>query len=150
MESKAIHSTFLPTVFLSIIPAFLVLLFAYTGTAKLSGHELFISQLLKTELLKNNAEIISVGLPIIELLTALLLCFRSSRQIGLWFSILLMTAFSCYVIIVLSGNNKPCSCGGVMAFMSWTQHLYFNIFFLTAAIAALCYHKIISRVNGGS
>jgi putative oxidoreductase len=112
----------------------LVLLFVYTGTSKLLGYQVFTDQLSNISYLKPFAALLSIALPIIEILTGLAIAYKPTLRIGLWLAALLMTVFTLYVAIVLAGDKKlPCSCGGVIKALSWKKHLYFNTFFMLLA-----------------
>jgi putative oxidoreductase len=124
-----------------LVPLLLVILFAYTGTAKLIGHQKMLSQLQDTGLPGPLPQLAAYLVPIAELLIALLLIFESSRLVGLWTAAIALFFFTGYVAVILSGGHIPCSCGGVIAAMNWKQHLYFNIFFLLLSILSLYYHK---------
>lgn len=54
-------------------------------------------------------------------------------------STLLMTAFTIYIVLIISGYfpKVPCTCGGVIRALGWKAHLVFNLIFLSAAILAL-------------
>ena len=121
----------------NIIVFLLVLLFAYTGASKLAGHDKFIYQLSRVHFFDGYVRLTSWIIPAAELFTALLLCIRFTRTVGLWISLVLMCSLVVYVATVLSGTSLPCSCGGVIAAMTWQQHLYFNIIFLALNIIAL-------------
>ncbi|MCP9749659.1 MauE/DoxX family redox-associated membrane protein [Ferruginibacter sp. HRS2-29] len=121
----------------NIIVFLLILLFAYTGASKLAGHDKFIYQLSRVHFFDGYVRLTGWLIPLVELITALLLCIRFTRTAGLWCSLVLMCSFVAYVATVLSGTSLPCSCGGVIAAMSWQQHLYFNILFLALNIIAL-------------
>ena len=119
----------------------LVLLFIYTGCSKLLGHELFLSQVSGIENLKLFASLISFALPVLEISTALFIAFESTENTGLWISSLLMTGFTIYVAgMLILKSSLPCTCGGVIASMSWKQHLFFNIFFTFLSWNALCHN----------
>ena len=124
----------------------LALLFVYTGCSKLLGHELFVNQLSQMEFVKNFAPLISFVLPVLEIAAALFIAFESPENLGLWISSLLMTFFTIYVggMLILK-SSLPCTCGGVLASMSWRQHLYFNIFFTLVSWNAL--HHNYKKVN---
>jgi len=34
--------------------------------------------------------------------------------------------------MVITDDNLPCSCGGVIQQLSWTQHIVFNLIFIAA------------------
>jgi hypothetical protein len=128
----------------------LVLLFAYAGSSKLLGHELFLSQLMRMNMLHTVAGAIAFFLPALEILTAVLLAVERLQKFGLWLTAFLMTTFTFYVAAMLILEpSLPCSCGGVISSMTWKEHLLFNIFFMLLSWKALLhYHnpqnKIIS------
>jgi hypothetical protein len=46
------------------------------------------------------------------------------------------------VLIKLNYYGKiPCSCGGAIAHLSWTQHFFFNLFFIILSAIALYIKK---------
>ncbi|MGC4102463.1 MauE/DoxX family redox-associated membrane protein [Ferruginibacter sp.] len=126
---------------LQLIPLLLILLFAYTGTSKLTGHEKFLTQLEQLDMPYLITHFAAMAVPVAELLIAFLLVTERFKQAGLWLSVAAMLFFTVYVMVILSGKHIPCSCGGVISKMSWKQHLYFNISFLLLATWAL-YYKI--------
>ncbi len=120
-----------------ITAALLILLFAYTGISKLNERNLFQFVISKSPLVGNWSALLSWTLPILELVTALLLFIPATKQTGLWISLVLMMIFSIYIgYMVLFSKHLPCSCGGVLKQLTWTQHLVFNILF--AILSALC------------
>lgn len=123
----------------SAATALLILLFAYAAVSKLLNVTTFRGQLYNQSFPHGLADMLFVGLPLSELLTCGLLLFPITRRLGLLLSLLLMTVFTLYIILVLLGywERVPCSCGGVLASLNWTQHLFFNLFFLLLAIAGL-------------
>ena len=130
---------------LTTVPIALVILFAYTGMSKLLNHNTFLAGIRLPQAL-----FISYAIPVVEIITALLLCFKITKALGLWCSVILMGAFTIYVVFLLSGNNLPCSCGGVISKMNWHQHLYFNGIFLLLSITALYYHRSLHVYQGVS
>ena len=80
------------------------------------------------------------AVPAIELVAAVLLLARRMRRIGFYISLALMVLFTVYLALMLgSGEHLPCSCGGVIAWMTWRQHLVFNLFFIGIATIGLVY-----------
>ena len=128
----------------------LILLFAYAGSSKLLGHQLFLSQLMQIEMLKGFAEPISFLLPILEILTSIFLTIDKMQITGLWLAAFLMTIFTIYIAgMLILKSSLPCTCGGVISLMTWKQHLLFNIFFMLLSWNALLHYynpvnKIIS------
>ena len=114
-----------------IIAALLILLFVYASISKLLGFELFASQLHISPLLSPISKVIAVVLPTIEIIIAGLLLFKRTQMTGLVGSIILLLLFTIYIMIMLAFyKNLPCSCGGVIAKMTWKEHLIFNLFFI--------------------
>lgn len=128
----------------------LVLLFAYAGSSKLLGHELFLSQLKQIDMLKAIAGPVSFLLPFLEILIAVLMGVERVQAFGLWSAAFLMTTFTFYVAAMLIlKSSLPCTCGGVVSSMTWKQHLLFNVFFMLLSWNALLHYynpenKIIS------
>ena len=109
----------------------IVLLFVYAGCSKVLAHTLFVNQLSQIIFLKNIAVVVSIALPILEILTGFLIAGNQTQIYGWWLAYILMTIFTVYVaMMLLSKNSLPCTCGGVIASMTWKQHLIFNIFFM--------------------
>lgn len=123
------------SIIVEIISALLILLFVYTATSKLLEIEKFQATLSKSPLIGPNAVFVSWLLPITELVVAFLLFIPKSKSYGLYASAGLMTVFTVYLGYMLASASKlPCSCGGVLKNMTWTQHLLFNIFFTLLSV----------------
>jgi hypothetical protein len=122
-----------------IICSLLIILFVYTGLNKLMDHDTFLSQLRQSPFVNWGAYFISYALPIGELILALGLIIKRSRLISLFLSFFLMALFTGYIWIMLTyANDLPCSCGGILAAMSWGTHLVFNaVFTVLTAIAII-------------
>ncbi|WP_348800140.1 MauE/DoxX family redox-associated membrane protein [Flavobacterium adhaerens] len=115
-----------------------VLLFVYAAVSKLLDFENFQVQLGQSPLLSAFAGWVSVLVPAIELLICVLIVIPKFRAIGLFASYGLMVMFTAYIFIVLHYTSfVPCSCGGVLEKLNWTQHLIFNTVFVILAILAL-------------
>jgi uncharacterized membrane protein YphA (DoxX/SURF4 family) len=120
---------------IDIIAILLMVLFLYTGISKVMDYNVFKEQLAESPVLSPVAGIIAIGLPLAEVVVSILLLLPAKRLIGFYSSSILMTAFTLYVIIVLGFSKQlPCSCGGIMAELSWTQHLIVNIIFTAIAV----------------
>lgn len=115
-----------------LIAALLIFLFMYTAINKLIDIKDFKTVLSASPYLKQYASVLSWAIPIAELFICVLLFIPRFRRIGLLCSSILMGMFSLYVaVMIFFSSSLPCSCGGVIAKMNWSQHLIFNIgFFL--------------------
>lgn len=121
-----------------VISSLLILLFVYTAISKLLDYQPFRMQLSKSPFITAYAVTISWALPLVEVLVAGLLLFNRTRILGLYTSLFLITMFTTYIYAMLQYSyDIPCSCGGVLAKMSWTQHLWFNIGFVVIAITGI-------------
>src|SRR5690606_28442399 len=118
-----------------------ILLFVYAAVSKLIGFSNFPIQISQSPLLSVFATPIADGVVIGELLIAFILCFTRSRLIGLYLFLGFMTAFTVYIYLILNYSPfVPCSCGGILEKMGWTEHLWFNI--ITSIVAAaILLHK---------
>ncbi len=119
-----------------------VLLFVYTAVSKALDFNKFQVQLGQSPLLSAFADWVSWGVILSELFVSGLLLFDKTRRIGLFIAFALMTMFTTYIVIILNFSSfVPCSCGGVLEKMGWTEHLIFNICFIVLAIIALVLEK---------
>ena len=124
--------------FIELIGSFFILLFVYTSLSKLYDHDKFRAVLSVLPLAKSFATGLSYAIPVLELGIAGLLFVPRTRVYGLWFSFALMAIFTWYVTqMVATERHLPCSCGGVLQKMSWTQHIIFNAVSTTLAGTAL-------------
>ncbi|MGU9939709.1 DoxX family protein [Empedobacter brevis] len=115
-----------------------IVLFIYAAVSKLMDFETFQTQLGQSPLLASYAIPISYGIIAIELTTAVLLMFDRFRIIALQLSLLLMVMFTTYIVIILHFTAfTPCSCGGVLEKMGWTEHLIFNGVFVGLALIGI-------------
>lgn len=117
----------------------LILLWIYAALSKLTDLETFSKQLNNQVFPKAMTPVLLIGIPAIEIAAAGLLLTNRYKKTGLWLSALLMSAFTIYIALVLTGifNRVPCSCGGVLSKMGWEPHLYFNLFFLSLSLLGI-------------
>jgi hypothetical protein len=121
-----------------IISSLLILLFIYSGSTKLLDHSAFRFQLYKSPTLSGISGALSWIIPLVETIAALLLLLKRTRLTGLFISLILLLGFTLYLIIMLVFHRDlPCSCGGVISSMTWTEHVFFNIFFLALTIIGI-------------
>ncbi len=129
----------------------LIFLFTYTGISKLIDHDTFYSSILQSPIIRGQAIYISWAIPAIELLIVIMLLSERYRQAGLLFSLLLITVFTAYITyMILFIPNLPCSCGGVLKELSWSNHLVFNsVFILLILVSIFSYsrNKLFIAIN---
>ncbi|MEZ7516134.1 MauE/DoxX family redox-associated membrane protein [Flavobacterium frigidarium] len=126
------------SIVLETICLLFVLLFVYASISKLLDFENFRIQLGQSPLLSSFAGIVVWLVPLIELLIALLLFLKSYRLVGLFSAFSLMIMFTAYIFIILNYSSFiPCSCGGILEKMGWTEHLIFNVIFVLLTLLGI-------------
>lgn len=116
----------------------LILLFGYAAVSKLAAHSTFTLQLSQSPFIESYAPLLTWAVPGTELLAVVLLIFKRTKLDGLYLSLFLMTAFTAYIYAMLHYSYYiPCSCGGVLALLSWKAHLGVNVYFTALAIAGI-------------
>jgi len=116
-----------------IIAALLILLFLYTSVSKFVDFKGFVFDMYNQPFPNWIKPILIWSVPILEILISLALMFDKLRIFGFWGSFVIMTMFTIYAATVLANffGRIPCSCGGVIKYLSWNQHLIFNVFFVS-------------------
>lgn len=128
----------LKTTFIVITTYLFILLFVYAAVSKLLDFENFQVQLGQSPMLSAYAGWVSWGVIILELAAAGLLVFQSTRLLALYLSFFLMVKFTTYIIIILNFSDfVPCSCGGVLEKLGWTEHLLFNMGFILLSFVGI-------------
>ncbi|MEQ8420635.1 MAG: MauE/DoxX family redox-associated membrane protein [Arenibacter algicola] len=125
---------------LMVISLMFIILFVYTGLAKLLVPNLFYDSILNSPVLggRTMATLASWTLPLSELAVALLLIWKKTRLIGFYGVLGLMLLFTGYTVaIVFFAPYRPCSCGGIISLLSWEQHLVLNAILLLLALLAI-------------
>ncbi len=113
-------------------------LFLYTAHAKIVDHDRFLKGLSKVHIINGFAVYLSWFVPASEIFTFVLLLFPRTVSWGFITFLTLMFSFTGYIISAMIFEKKlPCHCGGVIEKLSWTQHLWFNLFFMGLAGFAL-------------
>jgi hypothetical protein len=115
-----------------------ILLFVYAAASKLLDFETFETQLGQSPLLSAYAQWVAFIVPVLEIVIAGLLCFPVFRNIGLYGFYTMMVMFTAYIVIILNFTSfTPCSCGGVLEDLGWTEHLIFNSAFIVLSGVSL-------------
>lgn len=123
---------------IDIICLLYIVLFVYAAVSKILDYENFRVQLGQSPLLTAFADWVAVCVPAIEILIALLLLPDRTRFIGLFGSFSLMVMFTTYIVIILNFSEFiPCSCGGILEKLGWTEHFIFNCGFIVLALIGL-------------
>jgi putative oxidoreductase len=124
------------SVFNLVAAAMLIILFVYTAASKLMDIKEFKGSINNQPFDNRFTILFLIGLPFFEFLATAFLFFAKTQLYGFILSALMMTVFTGYIALILLGfySRIPCSCGGVIKQLTWTQHLLFNLFFLILAI----------------
>jgi hypothetical protein len=121
-----------------IIGGLLILLFTYAAISKLTDRQHFQEVLAQMLLIKYVAGFMSFALPVTELLVCTLLFMPGTRLLGFYASFGLMLVFTLYIsFMILYAPHLPCSCGGFLQKLNWSQHLVFNLVFITLSATAI-------------
>jgi hypothetical protein len=115
-------------VYIETVTYLMIILFVYAATSKLIDFENFGIQLGQSPILTRMATPVSWLVPLIEIFIAVLLTIPSMRSAGLYWSFTMMVLFTAYIVAILNiDGHIPCSCGGILENMEWTEHLVFNM-----------------------
>ena len=124
----------------------LIVLFVYTCSSKLIDFQKFVTQLSRHPFIGGFPLPVAIGVITSELTVALLLVFPATKRIGFGGSAALLTVFTLYLTVMLSSHRHlPCACGGVIRYMSWKEHIFFNLFFLIISLLGIAF-----TINRGS
>lgn len=125
-------------ILLEIICMLFVILFVYAAASKLLVFDEFKIQIGQSPVLTAYAGWVAWTVPFIEIVTSLMLVIPKFRLLGLYASFMLMVMFTAYIFIILNfSDDIPCSCGGVLEQLGWTEHLIFNIVFIGLAFIGI-------------
>lgn len=133
---------------IEIIVILLVVMFLHTGISKFLDFQGFVHDLDNQPFPDRYTPYLAWSLPTIEIIIVVMLLMNRTRLIGLYASLFLMTLFTIYTGLVLINffDRVPCSCGGVVSYLSWPQHLFFNLFFVVITFIGILYKdEIVSR-----
>ena len=124
---------------LIIITAIIAVLFFYASFSKLIDYDKSQWEMKNQIFPIGIAWVLTWLIPSIEIVLTFLLLFPTTRKKALWASLLLLTAFTLYIAIVMTRvfGRIPCSCGGILKNMDYGTHLIFNLFFIVLALLGL-------------
>jgi len=115
-----------------------VFLFVYASVSKLIAVSDFRIQISQSPLLAPIGGFVAWFIPLFELAVAVLLVTQRWRFTGLLASFGLMLAFTLYIVAILQfSEHIPCSCGGVLQQLGWTEHLVFNVAFTLLGLVGI-------------
>ena len=125
-----------------------VILFVYAAVSKWLEFEKFRAQLGQSPLLTSLADGLVWAVPAVELAISLLFFVPRFRLAALYASLSLMTLFTAYIVAILYFSPYvPCSCGGILEKLGWTEHLVFNLVFIVLAVAGILLYTKPGKTN---
>jgi putative oxidoreductase len=126
-------------VLLECISALLIMLFLYASISKFLDFTTFIGEMNNQPLPNSWTPFLVWFIPCSEILICLALLFERTRLLGFYASLGLMSLFTIYSIIIILNffGRIPCSCGGVIKRLTWTQHIVLNLFYVALSITGI-------------
>ena len=126
-------------VLLECISALLIMLFLYASLSKFLDFHTFIGEMNNQPLPNSWIPFLVWFIPCSEILICIALLFERTRLLGLYASLVLMSLFTIYSIIIILNffGRIPCSCGGVIKRLTWRQHIVLNLFYMALSIAGI-------------
>ena|SRR6186713_955017 len=123
-------------IFIIIVSAMLIMLWAYASITKLLDMKKFKYALTVQVFPKWVGQILAWVIPTSELAISGLLLFSETRLLGMYLSFMLMLAFTFYIggVIFKFYNVYPCPCGGLFSRMSWKRHFRVNLWLTLLAL----------------
>lgn len=125
-------------IWIEIISYAFILLFMYTAIAKLITYNTSLNDLKRSPFISDFALPLSILLPISEIAISVLIFIPKHKKYGLIGATILMALFTGYVsAMVFTQETLPCSCGGLIKYLSWKEHFFFNIFFTLLGVLGI-------------
>ena len=137
MSNQGIHSKLV-----TLFSLLLTILFVYTAVSKLVHLDSFEFRLGRMPYIAPYASLLSWAVPFLELIIAGLLWLPRYQIMALYGSFVLMGCFTLYIVLVLKFSDSiPCSCGGVISALGWTDHILLNVSFMVLALLGILWSK---------
>lgn len=125
---------------LKVASTLYIILFVYAATSKLFDFEQFKTQLGQSPIITTYADWVAWAVPLLELAIAGLFIVPRFMLFAFYASFSLMIMFTTYIILILNFSDFiPCSCGGVLEDLGWTEHIVFNVVFIAIAASSAFY-----------
>ena len=126
-------------VVIECIAALLILLFLYASVSKFLDFKRFIDEMNNQPLPNSWTPFLVWGIPCLEIAISVALIFEYTRMLAFYASLVLMTLFTIYAIMIIAHffPYVPCSCGGVIRKLTWPQHLALNLFYVALSVLGL-------------
>lgn len=125
----------------------MILLFLYASTSKYWDFSSFQRAMHNQPLPYWFATILIWIIPVIEIAIAVMIFMPKTNMKGIYASFILMSLFTIYIIAGLLHifTRVPCTCGGVIKNLTWSEHLLFNLFFVLLTLWAILENKVLNK-----
>ncbi|WP_293297350.1 MauE/DoxX family redox-associated membrane protein [Pedobacter sp. UBA4863] len=134
MVRSPIHRNEALVLFLTIAS---ILFWLYVAGVSVYNFGLFKSEMANQVFPKVISNLLAYFLPTLEILTAFLLAFSTTRLLGMALSLLMISAFTLYVGLALLRiyENVPCTCAGLLKHgNSWGTNFLLNLLITAVAL----------------
>ena len=124
------------------------LVFFYSATTKLFDFSGFQLGLFRNPIIPHDFAVsVSYLIPILETIIAVLMLFDKSKIKALIGFFILLVMFTIYIALFwIMDVERPCSCGGLIAKLSFNMHFILNLFLLLiSAYSILLFKKCQSE-----
>lgn len=133
-------------ILIEVIVAVLLIVFLHTAISKLLAFSSFRIQMFQSPVFQKIPLLAAITGPSLEITAAALLIFRRTRMPGFILSFCLMAFFTWYVwYLMTTMPHLPCSCGGVVSWLNWPQHLALNIILTVLSLVGIFLLKYQNR-----
>ncbi|REE07794.1 methylamine utilization protein MauE [Winogradskyella pacifica] len=117
-----------------------IVLFVYAANSKFLDFEEFRIQLGQSPIITAYADWVAWGIPLLEYIIAILFFVPRLLVLAFYASYVLMIMFTTYIYLILNFSDFiPCSCGGVLEELTWTEHMIFNLAFVAFAVIGVLF-----------
>ncbi|WP_458628666.1 MauE/DoxX family redox-associated membrane protein [Winogradskyella sp. PC D3.3] len=117
-----------------------IVLFVYAANSKFLEFEEFRIQLGQSPIITAYANWVALGVPLLEYIIAILFFVPRLMVLAFYASYVLMIMFTTYIYLILNFSDfVPCSCGGVLEDLTWTEHMIFNLVFVVFAVIGVLF-----------
>jgi putative oxidoreductase len=128
---------------INLVSFLFITMFTYAAVSKWLTFNVFVYQINKQPFDHKFMPFLIWGIPISEIVVSVLMMFEKTRTSGLKIATGMMIVFTGYIVLIKMNffDKIPCSCGGAITQLTWTQHLIFNLFFVLAGVLAILVMK---------
>jgi putative oxidoreductase len=124
---------------LEIICFLLIGMFLYAAVSRWLDFKTFIADINNQPLPNQLTNWLVYIIPALQVLAALALVFEKFRLAGFWLCLTITLLYIIYNTLVLANyfGRIPCTCGGMIKHLTWTQHLIFSLFFAGISLTGI-------------